>query len=93
MATWQHICGQKDNHNSRANLKEVNVMQRYWPRENGTLSSTPWILSKEEKSVVKHVIETIHTPTRTMHSLKGAFTSAKEKELSGFKTHDWHKML
>ena len=68
-------------------------MQRYWPYENGTLPTAPWILSKEEKSVVKEVIETICIPTRTMHSLKGAFTSAKEKELSGFKTHDWHKML
>ena len=68
-------------------------MQRCWHCENESLSDTPWILSKEERSVLKRVIEILRTPTATMHSLKGAFTSAKEKELSGFKPHDWHKML
>ena len=68
-------------------------MQRYWPHENGELLDAPWIVDKDERSVLKKVIETLHTPTRTMHSLKGAFMSAKEKELSSFKTHDWHKMF
>ena len=31
VAIWQHICGHKDNYNSRANLKEVNVMRGCWP--------------------------------------------------------------
>ena len=69
-------------------------MQRYWPHKNGQLPDAPWILNEEERSVLKKVIETLRTPTMgTMHSLKGAFTSAKEKELRGFKTHDWLKML
>ena len=63
------------------------------PRENGLLLEAPWILRKEERKVVKRTIEMIHTPTRTMHSLKDAFTSMIEKELSGFKSHNWHKML
>ena len=58
-----------------------------------TTPNVPWIISKAEKNVVKKVIETIRTPTGTMHSLTGAFTSGTKKELSGFKTHDWHKML
>ena len=90
---WQHITGQKDKINSREDLKEANVMRKMWPREIGSLPDAPWILSKEERRVVKRTIETIRTPTGTMHSLKDAFTSTTEKELSGFKTHDWHKML
>ena len=94
VAIWQHICGHKDSYNNRADLKEVNVMRQYWPWENVRLPDAPWILTKEEKSIVKKVIKTIRTPTGTMHCLKQAFTtSAKERELSGLKTHDWHKML
>ena len=64
-----------------------------WPHENGSLLEAPWILIKEERRVVKRTIETIPTPIGTMHSLKDAFTSMIEKELSGFKSHNWHKML
>ena len=80
VVVWQHMCGQKDNHNSRVDLKEANTMRRCWPRENESLPDAPWILSKEERSVLKRVIETLRTPTGTMHSLKGAFTSAKKKK-------------
>ena len=79
VALWQHICGQKDNYNSRRDLKKENIKQRYWFCENNQLLNAPWILRKEEKSIVKKIIEAICTPTRTMHSLKGAFTNAKEK--------------
>ena len=84
MAIWQHICGHKDSYNnSREDLKEVNVMRRYWPWENVCLLDAPWILTKEEKSIVKKINETIRTPTGTMHCLKGAFiTSSKERDLA-----------
>ena len=68
-------------------------MCKMWPHGNESLLDAPWILNKEERSVLKKVIETLHTPMGTMLSLKGAFTTAKEKELSSFKTHDWHKMF
>ena len=29
VVVWQHMCDKKDNHNSRANLKEANIMWRY----------------------------------------------------------------
>ena len=61
-----------------------------WPHGNGLLPDAP---SKEESKVVKRTIEMIGTPTGTMHSLKDAFTSKTEKELSGFNSHDRHKML
>ena len=94
VAIWQHICGHKDSYNCRVDLKEVHVMHQCWPQENVHLPNAPWILTKEEKSMVKKAIKTICTPTGTMHYLKGVFsTSAKERELSGLKTHDWHKML
>ena len=94
VAIWQHICGHKDSYNCRADLKEVNVMRRCWPRENVRLPDAPWILTKEEKSIVKKAIKIVCTPTGTMHCLKGAFsTSAKERELSSLKTHHWHKIL
>ena len=94
LAIWQYICGHKDRYNSRVDLKEVNFMRPCWPQENVHLPDAPWILNKEEKSIVKKAIKTICTPTGTMHCLKGAFsTSAKERELSGLRTQDWHKML
>ena len=93
VSMWHHITGQKDNLNSREDLKERKIMHRMWPRRNGLPSNAPWILNKEERKVVKTTIERICTPGGTMHSLKDAFTSTIEKELSGFKSHDWHKML
>ena len=51
-------------------------------------------INQVRKQSGERIIETIvDTPTRTMHSLKDAFTSMIEKELSGFKSHDWHKIL
>ena len=83
VSVWQHITGQKDNINSKENLKEANIMRKMWPCENGSLQEAPWILSKEERIVVKRTIKTICIPTKTMHSLKDAFISMNKKELSG----------
>ena len=69
-------------------------MRQYWPCQiKQQLLDALGILSKEEKSVVKKTIETICTPTKTMHCLKGAFTSTKERELIEVKTHSWHIMF
>ena len=67
-------------------------MQRFWAFKTAKLLDAPWVLSKEEKSVLRKVIETLCTPIRTMHSLKGSFVSAREKHLSGFKAHYWNNM-
>ena len=85
VSIWQHIIGQKDNINSREDLKETNIIRKMWPCENGLLSEAPWILSKEERRVVKRTIETIPAPTGTMNSLKDTFASMTKKELSGCK--------
>ena len=45
IAIWQHICGYKYNYNSNLDLKEVNIMQRYWSCENGQLLDAPWNLN------------------------------------------------
>ena len=82
-----------DNKKCREDLKEAKVMQRFWPWDDGTLLETYWILSKQDKDVVKKTLYTICTPIGTMHSLKDAIASTKEKESSGFKTHYLHKML
>ena len=70
-------------------------MQQYWPvmGEGNVviLPNVPWVLTKQEETRVKRIIGGFCTPTGHMHCSKGAFT--KEKELSGLKTHDWHKFL
>ena len=53
VAVWQHICGQKDNYNSRAYLKEVNKLRRYGPHDNGQLPDAPWIQQRREKCIEK----------------------------------------
>ena len=46
----------------------------------------PWVLSKQERSVVREVFEKFRTPTRTMRSMKDCFTT--DGDLSGLKTHE-----
>ena len=68
MSIKHNICGHKENYKSRADLKEANAIHQYKPWENvQQLLDAHWILSKEEKSVFKKSIETICTPTKTMH--------------------------
>ena len=55
------------------------------------LPKAPWVMRKEEQRRVKKCIGEFCTPTGCMHCLKGAFT--KDDELSGLKSHDWHKIL
>ena len=59
----------------REDLKESRLIKMFWPQDDGTFLEESWILSKQEKDVVKKTIETICTPTGTMHSLKDAFAS------------------
>ncbi|MCO5583177.1 hypothetical protein L7F22_037086, partial [Adiantum nelumboides] len=89
---WKHINGDMDNIKARKDLEELGVKNACWVQDEQEIPDAPWILTKEEKEVVKKIIGAICTPTRTMHSLKGAFTS-DDKELTDLKSHDWHKML
>ncbi|MCO5568202.1 hypothetical protein L7F22_021898 [Adiantum nelumboides] len=66
-------------------------MPHLWVDENGNKPKAPWILSKQEFTMVKEAIEKFRTPTGTMRSLKGCFTS--DGDLSRLKSHDWHKFL
>ena len=51
-----------------------------------SISFTIWVLSKEEKEMVKRSIEGFK-----MQSFKGRFLL--NDDLTRLKTHDWHKML
>ena len=88
---WDHIIGKHDTIGSRRDLEAVNRMQHLWADDSGNFPRAPWVLNKTEMSLVKDTIEKFHTPTETMRSLKGCFTT--DNDLSGLKTHDWHKLL
>ena len=92
---WKTITGAKESKGQRDDLQEVGRMQDLWAqnRVDGKvkLPKAPWVMTKEEQRRVKKCIGEFRTPTGCMHCLKGAFT--KDDELSGLKSHDWHKIL
>ena len=67
-------------------------MQLLWVRTNNNgkqvFPRAPWVLSKVEAQQVKRTISEFWTPTGCIHYLKG-----KDDDLSGLKSHDWHKLL
>ena len=75
-------------------LKAVGKMEPYWPVSGVDgrvqLPRAPWVLSGNEVRRVKENIKSFRTPTGLMRSLKTAFT--KDDQLTGLKSHDWHKM-
>ncbi|MCO5547710.1 hypothetical protein L7F22_001161 [Adiantum nelumboides] len=90
-AKWDHLIGKRDTIGCRKDLETVNRMPHLWVDENGNKPKAPWILSKQEFTMVKEAIKKFRTPTGTMRSLKGCFTS--DGDLSRLKSHDWHKFL
>lgn len=88
---WDHITGKRDSIGCRKDLEKVNRMPHLWIDESGNKPPAPWVLSKQEMTVVKAAIEKFRTPTGTMRSLSGCFTT--DDDLSGLKSHDWHKVL
>lgn len=88
---WDHITGKRDSIGCRKDLEKVNRMPHLWIDESGNKPSAPWVLSKQEMTVVKAAIDKFRTPTGTMRSLSGCFTT--DDDLSGLKSHDWHKVL
>ena len=79
----------------RDDLQNEGLMKPLWERSNKkakkVLPRAPWVLSKVEALQVKRTISEIQTPTGYMHCLKGSFT--KDDDVSGLKSHDWHKIL
>ena len=54
---WDHINGKHDTIGyDRQDLKIVNCMPHLWIDEGGNLA--PWVLSKQEKTIVKEVSNT-----------------------------------
>ena len=92
---WKTITGAKESKGQRDDLQEVGRMQDLWAQNTVDgkvkLPKAPWVMRKEEQRRVKKCIGEFRTPTGCMHCLKGAFT--KDDELSGLKSHDWHKIL
>ena len=92
---WKNIIGKKESKGQRDDLQNEGLMQPLWERTNKkgkkVLPRAPWVLSKVEALQVKRTISEFWTPTGCMHCLKGSFT--KDDDLSGLKSHDWHKLL
>ena len=92
---WKTITGKKESKGQRDDLQNQDRMQALWARTNSNgkqvLPRAPWVLSKAEAIQVKRTISEFRTPTGCMHCLKGAFT--KDDDLTGLKSHDWHKLL
>lgn len=88
---WGHIMGK---HDTLGAIKDLETMQRVsslWADEDGKLPAAPWVLNKKEQAIVKQTIESFQTPTEAIRSLEGCFTI--DDDLTGLKTHDWHKIL
>ena len=92
---WKTITGKKESKGQRDDLQDQGRMQEMWvcTKADGkvVLPRAPWVLSKVEEQQVKKTISEFRTPTGLMHCLKGAFT--KHDDLTGLKSHDWHKFL
>ena len=88
---WEHITGKRDTDGQRRDLEDMHIKEHLWKNNDGILPPAPWVLSKVEKEAVMRMIEEFRTRMGTMCSLKGCFTL--DDDLSGLKTHDWHKML
>lgn len=88
---WEHIMGKRDNFGARKDLETMQQMASLWVDEHGEMPQAPWVLNNEEQARVKQTIESFRTPTGAMRSLKGCFTL--DDDLTGLKTHDWHKIL
>ena len=92
---WKTITGEKESKGQRDDLQAVGRMQELWvvAKPNGSvlLPSAPWRLRKMKEQQVKNVISKFRTPTGCMRCLKTTFT--QDDDLSGLKSHDWHKIL
>ena len=54
---WDHLNGKRDTIGCQQDLEKFNYMPHLWIDEDGNLPIVPWVLSKQEKCVVKEVIE------------------------------------
>ena len=88
---WDHIIGKCDTIGCHRDFEKVNCMPHLWIDESGNKPPAPWVLSKQEMTVVKAAIKKFWTPIGTMRSLSGCFTT--DDDLSRLKSHDWHKVL
>ena len=92
---WKTITGKRESKAERDDLMSIGRMPNLWPRpkSNGkfVIPKAPWVLQRAEERQVKKTIATFQTPTGCMHCLKSAFT--RDDDLSGLKSHDWHKFL
>ena len=94
---WNHLVGFKDTEAARTDLKICNCKPSLWPIVNDetgkiTYSQAPWVLTRQEISIINEWIRSIRTPTGYGASLQNMFTM-DDNSLSGLKTHDWHNFI
>ena len=83
--------GKRDSLGARKDLEIMQRMSNLWVNQDGKLPAAPWVLNKKEQAIVKQTIESFQTPIGAMRSLKGCFIL--DDDLTGLKTHDWHKIV
>ncbi|MCO5575117.1 hypothetical protein L7F22_028914 [Adiantum nelumboides] len=71
VAIWQHICGQKDNHNSRADLKDADVMRRILDDNDDDTSEERGLFLDEELEYSS--TSTDGSPSESENSFLNAF--------------------
>ena len=54
---WDHIIGKRDTIGCCRDLEKVNRMPHLWIDESGNLPVAPWVLSKQEMTLVKETTE------------------------------------
>ena len=89
---WEYIIGKCFTLAQCMDLEEINKKEYLWVNNDGSLSFIPWVLSKQEKEMVKRSIEGFKTPKRKMQSWKDCFLL--DDNLIGLKTRGgYRKML
>jgi hypothetical protein len=76
---------QEDNHE----LQSVIINSNGDGHEHNT--SLPWLLTEQQRNIVKEVIRKIRFPRRFLSNIQNILM--KKGDFGGVKTHDWHTFI
>jgi hypothetical protein len=69
-------------------LQSVIINSNGDSREHNT--SLPWLLTEQQRNIVKEVIQKIRFPTGFSSNIQNILT--KKGDFGGVKTHEWHTL-
>lgn len=88
------LWGKSDTVNVREDCKANKVQKSYWMKPGQEKSPpAPWILPKEVRNKVNHLLSTVKFPTGYGAKLKSSCQGGTAHEPTGLKSHDYHKLM